>query len=112
MIVTSTENVALQMSCREFVGMMRIGGGWWRPNRPLAALDGSRDDDICGTSEMVWRITMSDSETLIEQLQRSNLRWKALALAACSALVLASLVGFVAMSREQRRAEFQVRAAL
>ena len=34
-----------------------------------------------------------------------------LALAACSALVLAALVGFVAMSRQRMQAEHEMRAA-
>jgi hypothetical protein len=54
---------------------------------------------------------MSDPQALIVQLRRSNRRWKALALAACSALVLAALVGFVAMSGQRIRAEHAMRAA-
>ena len=46
---------------------------------------------------------MSEPKDLIEQLRRSNRRWKALALAACSVLVLAALAGFVAMARDQMR---------
>jgi anti-sigma-K factor RskA len=52
---------------------------------------------------------MSEPNDLIEQLRRSNRRWRALALAACSVLVLAALVGFVAMSREQMRTQQVVR---
>jgi hypothetical protein len=48
---------------------------------------------------------MSEPNDLIEQLRRSNRRWRALALTACSVLVLAALVGFVAMSREQMRTQ-------
>jgi len=39
-----------------------------------------------------------------EQLRRSNRRWKALALAACSALMLVVLFGFVAVYTAQVRA--------
>jgi hypothetical protein len=52
---------------------------------------------------------MSDPETLIEQLRRSNRRWKALALAACAALVFAALAVFVATSRERMQAEAAMR---
>jgi hypothetical protein len=52
---------------------------------------------------------VSDPEALIEQLRRSNRRWKALALAACAVLVLAALVGFVAKSRERMQAEAAMR---
>ena len=48
---------------------------------------------------------MSEPKDLIEQLRRSNRRWKALALAACSILVLLALLGFVAMSRDQMRTQ-------
>ena len=44
---------------------------------------------------------MPDPGDLIEQLRRSNRRWKVLALAACAALVLAALVGLVAKARER-----------
>jgi hypothetical protein len=44
---------------------------------------------------------MPDPEDFIEQLRRSNRRWKALDLAACAALVLAALVGLVAKARER-----------
>jgi ferric-dicitrate binding protein FerR (iron transport regulator) len=44
---------------------------------------------------------MPDPKDIIEQLRRSNRRWKALALAACAALVLVALVGFVANLRER-----------
>jgi hypothetical protein len=46
-----------------------------------------------------------------EQLRRSNRRWKALALAACSALVLVTLLGFVAVYTAQMRANRELRAA-
>jgi hypothetical protein len=48
---------------------------------------------------------------LIEQLRRSNRRWKALALAACSTLVLTALLAFGAASVHRMRAEAQLRAA-
>jgi hypothetical protein len=48
---------------------------------------------------------MSDPKDLVEQLQRSNRRWKTLALAACSVLVLAALLGFAAMYRERMEAQ-------
>jgi hypothetical protein len=46
-----------------------------------------------------------------EHLRRSNRRWKALALAACSALVLVALLGAVAVSWQRMRAEAQMREA-
>jgi hypothetical protein len=52
---------------------------------------------------------MSDPGALIEQLRRSNRRWKALALAACAALVLAALVGFLAKARERMQVEAAMR---
>ncbi len=48
---------------------------------------------------------MSDPKDLVEQLQRSNRRWKSLALVACSVLVLAALFGFLAMYRERMQAQ-------
>ena len=42
---------------------------------------------------------------LVEQLRRSNRRWKALALAACAALVLMALVSVVAATRARKQAE-------
>jgi hypothetical protein len=52
---------------------------------------------------------MSDPEALIEQLRRSNRRWKALALAACGGLVLVLLFQFVMVSRERMQAEAAMR---
>jgi hypothetical protein len=52
---------------------------------------------------------MSDSEALIELLRRSNRRWRALALAACAALILAALLGFAATYRQRRQAELAAR---
>ena len=49
---------------------------------------------------------------LIEQLRRSNRRWKALALAACSALVLVAIVGFVVVAWAQILLEREQRVAL
>jgi hypothetical protein len=46
-----------------------------------------------------------------EQLRRSNRRWKALALAACAALVFVVFLGFVAMTRERMRAVAAMRDA-
>jgi hypothetical protein len=57
---------------------------------------------------------MSEPKDLLlanEQLRRSNRRWKALALAACSALMLVALLGVVAVSWQWMRAEAQMRAA-
>jgi hypothetical protein len=45
-----------------------------------------------------------------EHLRRSNRRWKALALAACSALVLVLLLGFVALTTARMRAVAAIRA--
>jgi hypothetical protein len=47
---------------------------------------------------------------LVEQLRRSNRRWKALALAACAALVLMALVSVVAATRARKQAEHAMRA--
>jgi hypothetical protein len=52
---------------------------------------------------------MPDPEDFIEQLRRSNRRWKALALAACAALVLAALVGLVAKARERSLQDLRAR---
>jgi hypothetical protein len=52
---------------------------------------------------------MSDREALVEQLRRSNRRWKALALAACAGLILAAFVGFVVAVRERMQAEAAMR---
>jgi hypothetical protein len=46
---------------------------------------------------------------VIEQLRRSNRRWKALALAACLALVLMGLFGLVAVERRRVQAEVVMR---
>jgi hypothetical protein len=48
---------------------------------------------------------------VIEQLRRSNRRWKALALAACSALVLVILLGFSAVYTAQMRANQELQRA-
>ena len=52
-----------------------------------------------------------DPLLVIEQLRRSNLRWKALALAACSALVLVVPFGFFAVYTAQMRADREMRRA-
>jgi hypothetical protein len=52
---------------------------------------------------------MSEPKDLIEQLRRSNRRWKALALASCFALVLAALISFAHAVRERMRAERALR---
>jgi hypothetical protein len=78
--------------------------------QPLVALTGSADDELGGISLTTRRLTISEPKDLIEQLRRSNRRWKALALAACSVLVLAALLGFVAMSRDQMRIQELLRA--
>jgi hypothetical protein len=54
---------------------------------------------------------MSNPRVLIEQLRRSNRRWKTLALAACAALALAALIGFANMAWERVRAKAQLQAA-
>jgi hypothetical protein len=59
-------------------------------------------------------MAMSEPKDLLlvnEQLRRSNRRWKALALVACSALVFVALLGVVAVSWQWMRAEAQMRAA-
>jgi hypothetical protein len=46
-----------------------------------------------------------------EQLRRSNRRWKVLALAACSALVLVLLLGFIAAYTAQMRSNWELMRA-
>ena len=46
---------------------------------------------------------------LVEQLRRSNRRWKAVALR-CAALILAAFFGFVASARALMQAEHAMRA--
>jgi hypothetical protein len=48
---------------------------------------------------------------LVEQLRRSNRRWKALALAACALLLLVALFGVMRAERERMRAEAAMRVA-
>ncbi len=55
---------------------------------------------------------MSEPKNLIEQLQRSNRRWKMLALAACFCLLLVGLMGLAAISRQQMMVEAERRAAM
>ena len=45
-----------------------------------------------------------------EQLRKSNRRWKRVALAACSALVLMTILSLVAAEKARRQAEAAVRA--
>ena len=47
----------------------------------------------------------------LEQLRRSNRRWKALALAACATLLLLVVVGFVAVYTAQMRANRELMRA-
>lgn len=56
--------------------------------------------------------TLEPNDLLVanEHLRRSNPRWKALALAACSALVFVVFLGFAAMSAARTRAMEAVRA--
>jgi hypothetical protein len=54
---------------------------------------------------------MSDSDALIEQLRRSNRRWKALALASSTALLFMLLVGIASLASQKMRAEAAMRAA-
>jgi hypothetical protein len=57
---------------------------------------------------------MSEPKDLLlvnELLRRSNRRWKALALAACSVLVLAAIFGAVAVGMQRAQAEARLRAA-
>ena len=55
---------------------------------------------------------MSDPKNLVEQLTRSNRRWKILALAACSALLLMFLFGSVVVTRRGYQAEAERRRAM
>jgi hypothetical protein len=48
---------------------------------------------------------------VVEQLRRSNRRWKAVALAACAALAFVLLLGFVAAYTAQMRANRELTAA-
>jgi hypothetical protein len=52
-----------------------------------------------------------DPLLVIEQLRQSNRRWKTLALAACSALVLVVLLGFSAVYTAQMRANQEMQRA-
>ena len=57
---------------------------------------------------------MSEPKDLVvvnEQLRKSNRRWKTVALAACSALVLMAILSLVAAEKARRQAEAAVRAA-
>jgi hypothetical protein len=47
---------------------------------------------------------------VIEQLRRSNRRWKALALAACATLILAAFFSVVAAERARRQVEVAMQA--
>ena len=56
---------------------------------------------------------MSEPKDLVlanEQLRRSNRRWKALALGACAALLLAGFLSVVAAERARRQTEEALRA--
>jgi hypothetical protein len=58
---------------------------------------------------------MSETKELVlanEQLRRSNRRWKTLALAACSALILMAVVGFVAAMTAQMRLNHEMTAQM
>jgi hypothetical protein len=55
---------------------------------------------------------VSDPKDPMEQLRRSNRRWKAIALAACSALVLAVVFGSLAVVRRSYQAEAARRQAM
>src|SRR5262245_55977939 len=62
-----------------------------------------------------WRLAMTEPKDLLlvnEQLRRSLRRWKALALAACAALLLAAFFGVVAAERARRQAEVARRAEM
>jgi hypothetical protein len=48
---------------------------------------------------------MSDADVLVERLRRSNRRWKALALAACTALVLLALAWYASAVARRIRME-------
>jgi hypothetical protein len=54
---------------------------------------------------MRWRAAMSDADVLVEQLRRSNRRWKALALAASTALVLLALAWYASAVARRIRME-------
>ena len=56
---------------------------------------------------------MSEPKDLVvvnEQLRKSNRRWKRIALAACSALVLMAILSLVAAEKARRQAEEAMRA--
>ena len=55
---------------------------------------------------------MSEPKDLIEQLRRSNRRWKTLALTACLALLLVGIMGLAAMTRQQIMVEKERLAAI
>ncbi len=57
---------------------------------------------------------MTESKDLVlvnEQLRRSNRRWKALALTACTALILIVLFGVIRAERQRIQAEAAMRDA-
>src|SRR5262249_38341880 len=69
-----------------------------------------RVQDFFAGSGMI-HLAMSDPEVLIEQLGRSNRRWKALALTACFALVLVALSAVGAMATQPLAAAAAMRQA-
>ena len=49
---------------------------------------------------------------VVEQLRRSNRRWRALALAACAVLLLVAIFGVMRAEAERMRAEAAMRRAM
>jgi hypothetical protein len=52
---------------------------------------------------------MSEPKDLLDQLRRSNRRWRALALAACSTLILVAIVAVILTARQRAQAELALR---
>jgi hypothetical protein len=70
--------------------------------------------DVCPCRQSLnGRLAMTEPKDLllaIEQLRRSNRRWKTLALAACSALILMAVVSYVATTTARMRLNHELRA--
>jgi hypothetical protein len=79
---------------------------------PMARrFEGEYNESSEVTVRMAWRMTMSDQDALIDQLRRSNRRWKVLASIACSALLLAAALGYVSALKNRMQVERELRAA-
>jgi hypothetical protein len=71
------------------------------------------DAPVLTIFDLNGRLPMSEPKDLllvIEQLRRSNRRWKALALGACAALLLVAMLSVMAATRARIQAEAAMRA--